>query len=167
MDKSMKDDELIFKPYTQGNSTEKTIISQRKKYDQPLITKGMVDQIYDAIDYERILWIGGFVKTTLSASFIGTGTTLLLSGICNYPFFLENPFLNSIIGLAGIIVGIVIVILIDLDRKRYKKKEIEYYATELQKLSVDIASQMIKHDIEELHEEINNLQTKGVKEEKE
>lgn len=162
---TMNDDELIFKPYTQGKSTEKTIIRKRREYGKQEITKETVDQIYDAIHYEKILWLGGFVKTTLSASFIGTGTTLLLSGLCNYPFFLENPFLNSIIGLAGIVVGVLIVILIDLDRKRYKKKEIEYYATELQKLSVDIASQMIKHDIEELHEEINNLQTKGTKEE--
>lgn len=145
--------------------TDKLIKEKQKEYDLIPITPQIVDKIYDRIEYEKILWLGGFVKTTLSASFIGTGTTLLLSGLCNYPFFLENPFLNSIIGLAGIIVGIVIVILIDLDRKRYKKKEIEYYATELQKLSVDIASQMIKRDIEELHEEINNLQTKGGKDE--
>ena len=79
--------------------------------------------------------------------------------MCNYPFFLENPFLNSLIGLGGIIVGVIIVILIDLDRKKYKKKEIEYYATELQKLSVDIAQQMIKNDIEELYNEINNTKT--------
>ena len=161
----MNDDELIFKPYTQEHNTEQLIIQGRQEYQQARITKDVVDQIYDAIQYERILWIGGFIKTTLSASFIGTGTTLLLSGLCNYPFFLENPFLNSVIGLGGIIVGIVIVILIDLDRKRYKKKEIEYYATELQKLSVDIASQMIKHDIEELHDEISKLQEKGIKEE--
>ena len=147
--------------------TEKKINQKKKeKQSQPIpITKEVVNNIYDAIGYETILWLGGFVKTTLSASFIGTGTTLLLSGLCNYPFFLENPFLNSIVGLGGIIVGIIIVILIDLDRKRYKKREIEYYATELQKLSVDIASQMIKHDIEELHEEISNLQTKGTKKE--
>ena len=125
-----------------------------------------VEEFYDEIEYESILWLGGFVKTTLSAALIGSGASVLLSGLCNYPFFLENPFLNSVIGLAGIIVGVLIVILIDLDRKRYKKKEIEYYATELQKLSVDIASQMIKHDIEELHEEISNLQEKGVKEDK-
>lgn len=149
-----------------GRETEKEIQKIREQYKIKPISKKIVDEIYDAIGYETILWLGGFVKTTLSASFIGTGTTLLLSGLCNYPFFLENPFLNSIVGLGGIIVGIVIVILIDLDRKRYKKKEIEYYATELQKLSVDIASQMIKHDIEELHEEISNLQTKGIKEEK-
>lgn len=150
-----------------NTETEKKINQKKKdKQSQPIpITKEVVNKIYDAIGYETILWLGGFVKTTLSASFIGTGTTLLLSGLCNYPFFLENPFLNSIVGLGGIIVGIIIVILIDLDRKRYKKKEIEYYATELQKLSVDIASQMIKHDIEELHEEISNLQTKGTKKE--
>lgn len=135
---------------------------------QPIpITTDVVNKIYDGIRYETILWLGGFVKTTLSASFIGTGTTLLLSGLCNYPFFLENPFLNSLVGFGGIVIGVVIVILIDLDRKRYKKKEIEFYATELQKLSVDIASQMIKHDIEELHEEISNLQTKGVKDKEE
>lgn len=162
----MNDDKHIFKPYTQEHTTEQLIIEGRQQYPQVQITKEVVDKIYDGIQYEKILWLFGFVKTTLSASFIGTGTTLLLSGLCNYPFFLENPFLNSIIGLGGIIVGIVIVILIDLDRKRYKKKEIEYYATELQKLSVDIASQMIKHDIEELHEEISNLQERGVKEDK-
>lgn len=156
------DDELIFKAYQDTDSVEKLLVKGKQEYQTRIITKDVVDKIYDSIQYERILWIGGFVKTTLSASFIGTGTTLLLSGLCNYPFFLENPFLNSIIGLGGIIVGIIIVILIDLDRKRYKKKEIEYYATELQKLSVDIASQMIKHDIEELHEEITNL-NKGVK----
>lgn len=150
-----------------NTETEKKINQKKKdKQSQPIpITKEVVNKIYDAIGYETILWLGGFVKTTLSASFIGTGTTLLLSGLCNYPFFLENPFLNSIVGLGGIIVGIIIVILIDLDRKRYKKREIEFYATELQKLSVDIASQMIKHDIEELHEEISNLQTKGIKNE--
>ena len=147
--------------------TDQLIKQKQQEYKLKPITKEMVDKIYDGIQYEKILWIGGFVKTTLSASFIGTGTTLLLSGLCNYPFFLENPFLNSIIGLAGIIVGVLIVILIDLDRKKYKKKEIEYYATELQKLSVDIASQMIKHDIEELHEEISQLQQKGVKKEDE
>lgn len=148
-------------------ATEKEINQKKKdKKAQPIpITKELVDKIYDAIGYETILWIGGFLKTTLSASFIGTGTTLLLSGLCNYPFFLENPFLNSIVGLCGIVVGVIIVILIDLDRKRYKKREIEFYATELQKLSVDIASQMIRHDIEELHEEISNLQTKGTKNE--
>lgn len=147
-----------------STQTEKKILEKRRKYqNQPIIiTHEKVDEIYDAIGYETILWIGGFVKTTLSASFIGTGTTLLLSGLCNYPFFLENPFLNSIIGLAGIIVGIVIVIIIDLDRKRYKKREIEYYATELQKLSVDIASQMIKHDIEELHDEIQNMKKEKI-----
>ena len=147
-----------------STDTEKKIKEKQKEYNITPITPQTVDNIYDKIEYERILWIGGFVKTTLSASFIGTGTTLLLSGLCNYPFFLENPFLNSIIGLAGIVVGVLIVILIDLDRKRYKKKEIEYYATELQKLSVDIASQMIKHDIEELHDEISKLQEKGIKE---
>ena len=145
-----------------STSTEKEINEKKKQYKIKPITKDIVDDIYDAIDYDTILWLGGFVKTTLSASFIGTGTTLLLSGLCNYPFFLENPFLNSIIGLGGIIVGVVIVILIDLDRKKYKKREIEYYATELQKLSVDIASQMIKRDIEELHEEISNL-NRGVR----
>ena len=145
-----------------NTSTEKEINEKKKQYKIKPITKDIVDEIYNAIDYETILWLGGFVKTTLSASFIGTGTTLLLSGLCNYPFFLENPFLNSIIGLGGIIVGIVIVILIDLDRKKYKKREIEFYANELQKLSVDIASQMIKHDIEELHEEISNL-NRGVR----
>ena len=162
----MKDDKHIFKPYTQEHTTEQLIIQGRQQYQPVPITKDVVDEIYDNIGYDKILWLFGFVKTTLSASFIGTGTTLLLSGLCNYPFFLENPFLNSVIGLAGIVVGVLIVILIDLDRKRYKKKEIEYYATELQKLSVDIASQMIKHDIEELHEEISNLQEKGVKEDK-
>lgn len=147
-----------------STETEKKILEKRREYqNQPtIITPEMVDEIYDAIGYETILWLGGFVKTTLSASFIGTGTTLLLSGLCNYPFFLENPFLNSIIGLAGIIVGVLIVILIDLDRKRYKKREIEYYATELQKLSVDIASQMIKHDIEELHDEIQNMKKEKI-----
>lgn len=147
-----------------STETEKKILEKRREYqNQPtIITPEKVDEIYDAIGYETILWIGGFVKTTLSASFIGTGTTLLLSGLCNYPFFLENPFLNSIIGLAGIIVGVLIVILIDLDRKRYKKREIEYYATELQKLSVDIASQMIKHDIEELHDEIQNMKKEKI-----
>ena len=147
-----------------STQTEKKILEEKRKYkNQPvIITPEKVDEIYDAIGYETILWIGGFVKTTLSASFIGTGTTLLLSGLCNYPFFLENPFLNSVIGLAGIIVGIVIVIIIDLDRKRYKKREIEYYATELQKLSVDIASQMIKHDIEELHDEIQNMKKEKI-----
>lgn len=150
-----------------NTETEKKIKELQREYKVKPITPQVVDQIYDKIEYEKILWLGGFVKTTLSASFIGTGTTLLLSGLCNYPFFLENPFLNSVIGLGGIIIGVMIVILIDLDRKRYKKKEIEYYATELQKLSVDIASQMIKHDIEELHEEISNLQTKGVKQDNE
>lgn len=147
-----------------STETEKKILEKRREYqNQPtIITHEMVEEIYDAIGYETILWLGGFVKTTLSASFIGTGTTLLLSGLCNYPFFLENPFLNSIIGLAGIIVGVLIVILIDLDRKRYKKREIEYYATELQKLSVDIASQMIKHDIEELHDEIQNMKKEKI-----
>lgn len=150
-----------------STETDKLIKQKQQEYKIKPITNETVDNIYDAIQYDKILWLGGFVKTTLSASFIGTGTTLLLSGLCNYPFFLENPFLNSVIGLAGIVVGVLIVILIDLDRKRYKKREIEYYATELQKLSVDIASQMIKHDIEELHEEISNLQTKGVKKEDE
>lgn len=151
-----------------GRETEQLIFDKRREYGIIPINKETVDHIYDAIEYERILWLGGFVKTTLSASFIGTGTTLLLSGLCNYPFFLENPFLNSIIGLTGIIVGVLIVILIDLDRKRYKKKEIEYYATELQKLSVDIASQMIKHDIEELHKEITEMKGEKIQpEEKE
>ena len=157
-------DEQIFKPYTQEHTTEQLIIQGRQQYRQSPITNDKVDQIYDAIGYERILWIGGFVKTTLSASLIGCGTTLFLSGICNHPFILSNPFLDTIVGLGGITVGVVIVILIDLDRKRYKKKEIEVYATELQKLSVDIASQMIKHDIEELHDEISKLQEKGVEE---
>ena len=66
---------------------EKEIMQKRKEYyEQPSpITSEMVDIIYDAIGYETILWLGGFVKTTLSAAFIGTGTTLFLSGICNYP----------------------------------------------------------------------------------
>ena len=151
-----------------NTDTEKLIKQEQKKYKitgpKP-ITSEVVDEIYDAIQYERILWIGGFVKTTLSASFIGTGTTLFLSGICNHPVILQNPVLDIFVGLFGILIGVIIVILIDMDRKKYKKREIEYYATELQKLSVDIASQMIKHDIEELHEEINQLQTKGTKEE--
>lgn len=151
-----------------STETEKLIRQEQNKYKitgpKP-ITNEVVDEIYDAIQYERILWLGGFVKTTLSASFIGTGTTLFLSGICNHPVILQNPILDIFVGLFGILIGVIIVILIDMDRKRYKKREIEYYATELQKLSIDIASQMIKHDIEELHEEINQLQTKGTKEE--
>ncbi len=147
--------------------TEKLIKQKQKEYKIKPITKDNVDQIYDAIGYEKILWLGGFVKTTLSASFIGTGTTLFLSGLCNHPVILKNPVLDIFVGLFGIGVGIIVVILIDLDKKKYKKREIEYYATELQKLSVDIASQMIKHDIEELHEEITQLREKGVKEQEE
>lgn len=153
-----------------NTDTDKLIKEKQREYKltgtRP-ITPEFVDEIYDAIQYERILWLGGFVKTTLSASFIGTGTTLFLSGICNHPVILQNPVLDMFVGLFGILMGVIIVILIDLDRKKYKKKEIEYYATELQKLSVDIASQMIKHDIEELHEEITQLQEKGIKEKRE
>lgn len=149
-----------------STETDKIIKQKQQEYKIKPITNDTVDKIYDAIQYERILWLGGFVKTTLSASFIGTGTTLFLSGICNHPVILQNPVLDIFVGLFGILIGVVIVILIDIDRKKYKKREIEYYATELQKLSVDIASQMIKHDIEELHEEITQLQEKGVKEEK-
>nr|WP_295605820.1 hypothetical protein [uncultured Methanobrevibacter sp.] len=130
-----------------------------------------VEEFYDEIEYESILWLGGFVKTTLSAALIGSGASVLLSGLCNHPFLLQNPFYNSIVGLMSLIIGVIIVYLIDVERRNYKKKEIqvyqekykedveklnEVYKKELLKQANVIAFQMVNESLHDMEDELED-----------
>lgn len=130
-----------------------------------------VEDFYDEIEYESILWLGGFVKTTLSAALIGSGASVLLSGLCNHPFLLQNPFYNSIVGLMSLIIGVIIVYWIDREKRDYKKKEIQVYQQkykeELEKLNEInkqellkqanmVAYQMIRENLHSMEEELED-----------
>lgn len=130
-----------------------------------------VEEFYDEIKYENILWLGGFIKTTVSAALIGSGASVLLSGVCNHPFLLQNPFYNSIVGLISFILGVIIVYIIDKEKRDYKKKEIQVYQQkykeellklneinkqELLKQANMVAYQMIKENLQNMDEELED-----------
>lgn len=130
-----------------------------------------MEEFYDEIKYENILWLGGFIKTTVSAALIGSGASVLLSGVCNHPFLLQNPFYNSIVGLISFILGVIIVYIIDKEKRDYKKKEIQVYQQkykeellklneinkqELLKQANMVAYQMIKENLQNMDEELED-----------
>lgn len=112
-----------------------------------------VEKLYKQMKYEKILWLGGFVKTTLSSALIGGGVTLFLAGITEHPIIIQNPWYQSNIGLAAIIVGILIVYLIDIQRRHYKKKEINVYNEALKEKAKIIAEEMVQKQLQEIEEE--------------
>lgn len=115
-----------------------------------------VEKLYDEMNYEKILWLGGFVKTTLSSALIGGGVTLFLAGINEYPIITQNPTYQLNVGLVAIISGIIIVYLIDVKRREYKKEEITIYSQALNIKAQEIAEELVTKKLEQIEKETIN-----------
>lgn len=107
------------------------------------------EELYDKINYERILWVGGFIKTTSSAALISMGITLILTTL-NKPPFVPIQYGGIIVGILSIIAGIIVVYGIDLYRKKYKKKELEIICEEIDKKAEKIAKAKVLEELEKI-----------------
>lgn len=88
----------------------------------------------ETIPYRRIVWMTGFVKTTLSTALITTGVTLIFSCLTDHPFFHEWNEVGLILGIIAIIGAISIIYSIDKWKENKKKEEldtIQEYANEI------------------------------------
>lgn len=117
--------------------------------DLQLIEKGK--DLYNKIEYNKVLYLGGFIKTTLSSAFIGSGTVILLDGLTHTKSsIIKNNELSVMIGAISILTGIIIVYTIDLYRKRYKEREMGIIQEEIQHKAEEIASKAVQEELEEL-----------------
>ena len=69
--------------------------------------------LIEEIPYRKIVWIYGFVKTTLSGAFISTGVVLLFNGITNHPLFRGWNEIAIVVGILAILIAIGIIYTID------------------------------------------------------
>ncbi len=109
------------------------------------------EKLYKEIRYEKVLWVGGFIKTTSSAALISMGITLILTTL-NKPPFVPLQYGGIIVGIIAIISGIIVVYSIDLYRKKYKKKELEIICEEIDKKAEEIAKEKIKNSLQKIQE---------------
>lgn len=112
-----------------------------------------VEEIYKRLKYNQILWVGGFVKTTLSSALIGGGVTFFLTGINNHILLGGSPIYQANIGIVAIILGVFIVYVIDLEKKYYKKTEIQEYNNILQEQAHKIATKLVEQELTKIGKE--------------
>lgn len=112
---------------------------------------------YKKLKYARVLWLGGFVKTTLSSALIGAGTVLFINGLSNTPtmLFADHEF-QELIGLTSIVAGIIIVFIIDKYREKYKKKELNFIHEEIHIEANKIANEKIMEAMKNIRENSAN-----------
>ena len=126
----------------------------------------------EEIPYRKIVWIYGFVKTTLSGAFISTGVVLLFNGITNHPLFRGWNEIAIVVGILAILIAIGIIYTIDKWKEVKKREELEIIqkkfederkATvaereqmkiEFHDEAVEIAKKLVECELEKIKEEI-------------
>lgn len=128
--------------------------------------------LIEEIPYRKIVWIYGFVKTTLSGAFISTGVVLLFNGITNHPLFRGWNEIAIVVGILAILIAIGIIYTIDKWKEVKKREELEIIqkkfederkATvaereqmkiEFHDEAVEIAKKLVECELEKIKEEI-------------
>ena len=126
----------------------------------------------EEIPYRKIVWIYGFVKTTLSGAFISTGVVLLFNGITNHPLFRGWNEIAIVVGILAILIAIGIIYTIDKWKEVKKREELEIIqkkfederkATvaereqmkiEFHDEAVEIAKKLVECELEKIKEDI-------------
>ena len=126
----------------------------------------------EEIPYRKIVWIYGFVKTTLSGAFISTGVVLLFNGITNHPLFRGWNEIAIVVGILAILIAIGIIYTIDKWKEVKKREELEIIqkkfederkATvaereqmkiEFHDEAVEIAKKLVESELEKIKEDI-------------
>lgn len=128
--------------------------------------------LIEEIPYRKIVWIYGFVKTTLSGAFISTGVVLLFNGITNHPLFRGWNEIAIVVGILAILIAIGIIYTIDKWKEVKKREELEIIqkkfederkATvaereqmkiEFHDEAVEIAKKLVESELEKIKEDI-------------
>ncbi len=104
------------------------------------------------IPYRRVVWVTGFLKTTLSSSLIATGVVLLFNGITNHPLFGASNEISIIVGVLMILLAICIVTLIDMYKDQKKKEELETIGEYIDERAMEIAEDKIRKAMDKLEQ---------------
>ena len=102
-------------------------------------------KIYKDNNYKEILWLCGFVKTSLSNALFVIGITLIFNGLSNHPHFKGNPSNSIIFGFVSFILGLIVIYLID--KKRETLKKIEYGRND-ENIDLKIYYSQLEHESE-------------------
>ncbi len=94
-----------------------------KKIDQNTKHFQKGSKIYNENNYGQILWLCGFVKTSLSNALFVIGVTLFFNGLTNAPAFRGWEWSAMLFGIASFILGLVVIYMIDKRRETLKKEE--------------------------------------------
>ena len=97
----------------------------------------------EQIPYRRVVWVTGFIKTTLSGSLIATGVTLIFSCLTDHPLFHGWNELGLALGLLAIILAILIIYTIDKWKENKKKEELEAINKHIDERAIEIAEEKI------------------------
>jgi len=137
-----------------------------------LVMKMEHKTLIEEIPYRKIVWIYGFVKTTLSGAFISTGVVLLFNGITNHPLFRGWNEIAIVVGILAILIAIGIIYTIDKWKEVKKREELEIIqkkfederkATvaereqmkiEFHDEAVEIAKKLVECELEKIKEDI-------------
>lgn len=102
------------------------------------------------IPYRKSVWIGGFVKTTLSGALISTGVVLIFNGITNHPMFQGFNEIAIVVGFIALICAILVIISIDKYIEKSKKEELEEIDKQIDERAKHIAEEKVLEYLEQL-----------------
>ena len=95
------------------------------------------------IPYHKPVWVGGFVKTTLSGALISTGVVLIFNGITEHPLFRGFNEIAIVCGFLALFIAIGVIISIDKYIEKSKKEELEEIDKQIDERAKHIAEEKV------------------------
>lgn len=134
-------------------------------------------EIYDKVNYKKILWTCGFIKTSTSSALFVIGFTLIFNGLTDHPLFISWNESAIFFGILAVIIALLVIYIIDKKRELMKKEEFgreqenierRIYESknqnkeELNELIHCLIDQRISETVYEQLEYMNRLQEEGI-----
>lgn len=92
-------------------------------------------KIYEELNYKKILWTCGFIKTSISSALFVIGFTLIFNGLTNHPLFSSWNESAIVFGTIAILSAFTVIYIIDKKRETLKKEELgREYETIIKKI---------------------------------
>ncbi len=117
-------------------------------------------EIYNAVEYGKILWTCGFIKTSISSALFVIGFTLIFNGLTNHPLFSSWSESAIFFGIIAVLSALIVIYLIDKKREIMKKEE---FGREYEIIEDRIKQSRIKQN-EELETLINQIAEERIQE---
>lgn len=110
----------------------------------------MIMKLTECIQYKKIIWLHGFVKTTLSGALISTGVVLIFNGITEHPLFKDFNEIAIVVGFLSVIGAIVVIATIDKIKEKNKKEELEAIDKQIDERARHIAEEKVLEYLDKL-----------------